>query len=126
VALNVETETSTTPLPLFGVWTSTQGADLITVGLGGAIFRRAEGEVMFTREDTRVSQDLYGVFGVARDRVYAVGARGSILRYDGSEWAVTGSPTSNELFAVHGLADGSLTVAVGSRGTIAVLREDDR
>lgn len=123
VSQTVETETSTTPAPLFAVWSSTRGADLVTVGLGGAIFRRPEGEVTFTREETRVTQDLYAVFGSSRDRAYAVGARGSILGWDGVSWSIEAKSTSSELFAVHGLDDGSLFVAVGSRGTIAVLRQ---
>jgi hypothetical protein len=116
----VTTNTSSTPLPLFAVWSSTKGADLVAVGLGGSIFRRRAGESTWQQEKSGVTQDLYGVFGTKNDQVYAVGARGTILLYDGTGWNGVTSGTSNDLFGIHGLADGSYYAAVGTLGTILV------
>lgn len=123
VAENVVTDTSTGTVPLFGVWTATRGADLVAVGLGGSIFRRIEGTVGWGAEGTRVTQDLYGVFGVAPDAIWAVGASGTVLRYDGSAWAAVPSASAADLHAIHGTASGELVVAVGDRGTIMILKD---
>lgn len=122
-ATTVVTDTSTTPLPLFGVWSSTAGADLFAVGLGGAIYRRGADDLEWVREESPTTQDLYGIFGSAADRAFAVGASGTILRYDGAIWKAVPSGTSEDLFGVSGTPDGSWVVAVGARGTVVSLRE---
>ena len=123
-AETVVTDTSTTPLPLFGVWSSTAGADLFAVGLGGAIYRRPSTDLTWVREESPTTQDLYGVYGNASDRAFAVGANGTILRYDGATWRAVPSGTSEDLFGVHGTPEGTLIVAVGARGTVVTLEEE--
>ncbi|MCK6551654.1 hypothetical protein L6R52_37825 [Myxococcota bacterium] len=122
VTETVATSTSATPVPLFAVWSSTRGADLVTVGLAGSIFRREEGTVGWGAEPVRSTQDLYGLFG-AGDTEWAVGASGTILTHESGTWDATPSASSSDLFAVHGTPDGAFVVAVGARGTIVVLRQ---
>ncbi len=122
VSQTVVTETSTVPLPLFSVWSSTAGADLITVGLGGSIFRRAAGEDTWAQEPSGVRQDLYGLYGTGPDDVFAVGARGTILHYDGTGWSGLPSSTARDLFTVTGSLDGRTVVAAGAGGAVVVLR----
>jgi hypothetical protein len=121
VSSTVMTETSSSPLPLFGVWSATRGADLVTVGLAGTVYRRKAGTTAWEQEKTPVDQDLYGVFGTKSDRIYAVGARGTIIQWDGSAWNTVPSGTAADLYAISGLADGSLIAVVGARGTIVLL-----
>jgi hypothetical protein len=54
---------------------------------------------------------LFKVWGRAADDVYAVGARGRIVRYDGTRWANVASNSVRPLFTVHG--NESLVVATG-------------
>jgi hypothetical protein len=58
----------------------------IAVGNGGAILRR-QGS-FWTPMDSPTKNDLFGVFGVAAEDVYAVGAKGTILHWDGAAWVV--------------------------------------
>jgi photosystem II stability/assembly factor-like uncharacterized protein len=121
VSQTVSTETSSVPLPLFGVWSATKGADLVAVGLAGSVFRRRGGEATWTQEKTSVDQDLYAVFGTSNDHVYAVGAHGTILQYDGTSWNRIPSTTGSDLFAIGGLSDGSVIAAAGAHGTLVLL-----
>ncbi len=121
VAQTVSTETSTTPLPLFGVWSSTVGADLFAVGLGGAIYRRSPPDFEWVSETSPTTQDLYGVHGLGPEEIFAVGANGTILEYDGAAWRVVPSGTSEDLYAVH--ANARWIVAVGSGGTVVSRRD---
>ncbi|MEQ8571885.1 MAG: hypothetical protein RMA76_43585 [Deltaproteobacteria bacterium] len=123
VAQTVATETSTTPLPLFGVWSSTVGADLFAVGLGGAIYRRSPPDFEWVSEVSPTTQDLYGIYGLAADEIFAVGANGTLLEYDGASWRAIPSGTSEDLYAVHAHAGSRWVVAVGSSG-IVVSRRD--
>lgn len=122
VAQTVATETSTI-VPLFGVWSSTRGADLIAVGLAGIIYRRAEAAVDWKIEETGSNADLYAIYGTKNDDVYAVGGTGTVLHYDGAMWSGVPSATSHDLFCIHGLADGSVTAAAGERGTVVILQQ---
>lgn len=54
---------------------------------------------------------LFKVWGRSENEVYACGARGALLRFDGSTWTSLSSPTTRTLFTIHGNA--SLVVAVG-------------
>jgi hypothetical protein len=117
-------ETGTAALPLFGVWSSTAGADIYAVGLGGAIFRRASGAEELELEATPAPGDLYAIFGTGPDRIWAVGANGAIVEWDGVEWRGVPSGTSQDLFAIHGTRDGSYVVAAGDRGTMVILASE--
>ena len=118
--------TGTTALPLFGVWSSTVGADTYAVGLGGAIYKRAEGAEDFEPEASPAPGDLYAIYGIAPDRIWAVGANGMIVEYDGIDWSGVPSGTSQDLYAIHGSSDGSYVVAAGNRGTLVILSTDRR
>lgn len=122
IASTVDTSTATM-VPLFGVWSSTRGADLVAVGLAGVAYRRPEGAVAFQSEDTGSDADLYAIYGTSADRVFAVGGSGTVLSYDGAKWTAVPSASAHDLYAIHGLADGSLTVAAGDRGTVVILEE---
>jgi hypothetical protein len=121
IAQTVATSTSSL-VPLFGVWSSTRGADLVAVGLAGLAYRRPEGQVAWETEDTGSNADLYGIFGASSDEVYAVGSNGTVLLYDGAGWGPVPSASSRNLYAIHGLADGSVIVAAGDEGSAVILR----
>jgi hypothetical protein len=59
---------------------------------------------------------LYGVWGSATDDIFAVGASGMILHFDGTGWSVEPSGTNADLRAVWG--DSGEVFAVGAGGTI--------
>ena len=115
-AQTVTTETATVPAPLFDVWSSTVGADLYVVGLGGALFRRDADGGEWTQIPTPSFEDLYAIDGRSDDEIYAVGASGTIVEFDGSEWSRTPSGTGRDLFDVRAVA--SEVIAVGDGGTV--------
>jgi hypothetical protein len=61
--------------------------------------------------------DLFSVWAVSPEEVYAVGAGGVIFRFDGTVWAQMESPTTETLRSVWASGPGDV-VAVGDRGTI--------
>ena len=63
------------------------------------------------------SGKLHGVWGTSASNVYAVGADGVILRYNGSSWLVQNSGTTAHLYGVWGSSSSSV-YAVGLYGTI--------
>ena len=60
---------------------------------------------------------LYGVWGAASDDIYAVGAYGDVLHYDGTCWASMPTPCGWGLFDVWGISKDDV-VAVGDGGLI--------
>ena len=62
-------------------------------------------------------ENLFAVHGSSSDNVFAVGAKGTILHYDGSAWTQIDSPTSVDLYGVW-VYDTSFALAVGEGGTI--------
>jgi photosystem II stability/assembly factor-like uncharacterized protein len=120
----ITTETSTIPLPIFGVWSSSSAQDLYAVALGGRIFRRPAGETEWQRQESPVNQDLYSISGSAPDRIFAVGARGTIVQWDGESWNNVPSGTAKDLYSVHATADGQSVVAVGAGGAMVLLEEE--
>jgi hypothetical protein len=63
------------------------------------------------------STHLYDVWGNSASDVFAVGAGGTILRYNGSAWSAMASGTTSILWDVWG-SSGSDVYAVGDGGTI--------
>ncbi len=61
--------------------------------------------------------DLRGIWGSSATDVYAVGDRGTIVRYDGNAWNVVPSGVTDNLAGVWG-SSSSDVFAVGSGGTI--------
>ena len=116
------TETSSVPVPLFDVWSSTVGADLVAVGLGGAIYRRSAGEEAWVAEQSGTNQDLYALYGTGPSDLFAVGARGTVVHFDGIAWSPRPSSTARDLFGVSGTDEGGLVVAGGTDGAVILLR----
>ena len=65
--------------------------------------------------DSGTTQALDCVWGLAGDDVYAVGALGTILHYDGQAWTPEDSGITDRLWAVRGLP-GEDPVALGATG----------
>jgi len=60
---------------------------------------------------------LRGVWGTSASDVFAVGANGTILHYDGNDWSSMASGTTNNLNGVWG-SSANYVFAVGANGTI--------
>jgi hypothetical protein len=60
---------------------------------------------------------LYGIWAFAADDIYAVGERGTILHYDGTQWTAQTSNTTQGLRAIWGSAPDDI-YAVGDAGTM--------
>jgi hypothetical protein len=88
----------------------------VAVGEGGAILRSVDG-VNWTRE-AATGANLNGVTRADNGIWYAVGARGSVVRNDGTGWNVVRSGTET-LYAID--AAGNRLTAVGTRGTQGVV-----
>jgi len=63
------------------------------------------------------TNNLYGIWGSASDNVFAVGASGTILHYDGSAWSTMTRGTTNNLHGIWG-SSSSDVFAIGVGGTI--------
>jgi hypothetical protein len=115
------------PLPqgndLHDLWVSPRG-DAVAVGDAGTILARLAGAKGFTVQISPTRWALYGLGGHALDSLYAVGAAGIVLRFDGKQWSVArkASPERPDLRAVHSTRAGQL-VAVGEAGTIVELSD---
>ncbi len=105
---------------LYGVWGSAAD-DLWAVGDsmssgtddGVVLHNGGSGWVEVEVSDLREGgiPALFKVWGRASDEVYAVGAGGIILRWNGAVWEVVPSATTRSLFTVHG--NQNVVVAVG-------------
>ena len=60
---------------------------------------------------------LRGVWGESSSDLFAVGADGTIIHFDGSAWSAMGSATSCLLFSLWGSSSADV-FAVGNNGTI--------
>lgn len=105
---------------LFGVW-GTSPSNVFAVG-GDSNNPDASGVIWHFDGTTWTAQDtaainpdgiplLFKVWGRSDNEIYAVGTRGTILRYDGTSWSQLASPTTRTLFTVHGNDD--VVVACG-------------
>ncbi|MBN1205570.1 MAG: hypothetical protein JXB05_11680 [Myxococcaceae bacterium] len=66
------------------------------------------------RVKSNTCQELYGVWGSSGTDVWAVGAGGTILHWDGEEWTPFSSPTDRDLRAISGSGPDNI-FAVGGR-----------
>ena len=90
------------------------------VGDGGNIWYTSNGGTTWSAQTSPTTNDLYDVSATALNNVWAVGASGTILHYDGTSWAVhsqSGSVTTNNLKGVSAY-NASNAWAVGDNGTI--------
>lgn len=86
------------------------------VTAGGAARRYRNGSWTFNL--TGVVTDLRDLWGTSESNVYAVGARGHVLHWNGSDWSpVAGIPTTNGLNAIWGTSESDI-FAVGDGGVI--------
>ena len=78
----------------------------------------ATGNVLWSLENPLPTpNDLYAVWGVDANSVYAVGQDGVILYYDGNQPVLLNSPASNSLYGIWGSSPNDI-FAVGDNGTI--------
>ena len=71
---------------------------------------------------TGTTSDLYAVWGASSSAIYAVGAGGTILKFDGTSWSTMPSGVTTTLRAVSAPRDNTARVlAVGDNGTILEL-----
>lgn len=107
---------------LLDIWGMGDGTLFLT-GVGGTILRRVEGE--WSRSETGVTDEIWGIVGNSASDLVAVGQNGTILESDdgGATWHRVASPTDLPLFAVAADGTGRL-VAVGAGG-IVLLRDGD-
>ncbi len=71
----------------------------------------------WSRMDSGTGEDLHGVWAAASDAVFAVGDRGTVLRFDGETWQPVAVPTDADLLDVWA-ADASHVFVVGAEGTL--------
>lgn len=62
---------------------------------------------------------LYGAYTAPSGAVFAVGRRGTVIRYNGVAWEPEDSGTQRVLRAAHGVAE-DFVVAVGDQGTVTI------
>ncbi len=94
--------------------------------LGGAVWAVGDHGGMFSwsektgwqRLDPVANSALRAVGGIREDDVVCVGDRGTILQWDGTHWNRVGSPTTEDLLAVHFGSTG-IGWAVGKSGVCA-------
>jgi hypothetical protein len=89
----------------------------VIVGDGGTILRLAANGVDWMPDASGTTRDLAGVWGASDDDVWAVGAGGTILHWDGAVWSPVPSGTTADLRGVWGIATRDVW-AVGAGGTI--------
>lgn len=93
--------------------------NVLVVGDRGAVSRLRQ--ITWERETTPTTERLNAAWVAESGRAWAVGDRGTILRFDPAQpspaWTAVTSGTTERLNAIWGAADGTLFV-VGDRGTI--------
>ncbi len=67
---------------------------------------------------------LYSVWGSSDSDVFAVGANGTILHYNGTSWSLQDTPTTETLYGVWG-SSSSNVFAVGVNGTVLHYSSDN-
>jgi len=104
------------------VWAA--GLEMIDVkAKQGIIYRFDASGNRWQQEASVPSYGLYGVDGVDPADIWAVGAGGKILHYDGLSWVMQASGTTDGLWDVSAI-DGENAVAVGSGGSVETYQKD--
>lgn len=96
----------------------------LVVGEFGLVLRSEDGGRTFTRQNSCVDKQLYGLSVIDAKRAIAVGAEGSAIETmdGGTTWLVRPTGTSDHLFGVR--ADAKRALVVGAAG-IALVRKGD-
>ncbi len=113
------------PVYVNGVWgrnLSDAFAVAITYSKGSAVYR-FDGSKWSSMTIPTGGSGLNGVWGFNKSSVYAVGAGGRILSYNGSKWSAMSSGTTADLYRIWGTSASDLWVS-GAKGT--VLRHDGK
>jgi hypothetical protein len=73
---------------LFGIWGSTATGDLYVVGGAGTILHcdTSSSSATWSKMTSGTSLALRAVWGTTADKVWAVGAGGTVLHHDGTSW----------------------------------------
>lgn len=87
--------------------------DVIELTNDSMVRRLGNGD--FEAIDTGVKKNVYGMWGTGKDNLYAVGAQGSLVHWDGGGWTVQANFATGDLHDVYGL-DKSHVWAVGWLG----------
>ncbi|MEQ9502741.1 MAG: hypothetical protein RIT81_38080 [Deltaproteobacteria bacterium] len=88
---------------------------LLAAGNGGLVMRRVDNE--WQPESRRRLHTLQGVWGPAPDDIWAVGANGTILHWDGAAWTDAPEIPNAQIYAVHGSGTDDVW-AVGELGFV--------
>ena len=114
-APNAKTITSGTSVWFRNIWTDGAGKGWL-VGAGGNLFELADGS--FTKKTSGTADDLVDVWAASSTEAWAVGERGTIVRWNGMTWAaVTPAVSTAALRGIWGSAANDVWV-VGTEGTI--------
>ncbi len=103
---------------LLDLWATPDGAFVVAVGQGGAIFTRTDGGP-WEEADSGTSQTLDSVWGTAPDDVWAAGRAGTVLHFDGAAWTRVEAPSTAAMNGVWGDARDRFYL-VGSGGVLLV------
>jgi len=105
-----------TTTSFYDVWAASEN-DIFIVGFGLAL--RYDGTRLITTSyPARQTPSRNAIYGFSSEDVYSVGYGGVILHYDGNDWSLMESCTSENLLDVF-CAPGDSVFAVGENGTIA-------
>ena len=123
---------SPTNAPLWGVWAASAdeawavGGDPISTGEPDPVILHFKGgawsKVSLPPVD-RQFRALFKVWGTAADNVYAVGAKGVILHFDGVQWRQQFAGTPRDIVSLWGTGENEI-LAVGGRANGVLLRFD--
>jgi len=108
-------ESSGTFVDLRGIWSD--GQNSVAVGKSGTALHSAASGV-WSPKSSGTSSDLNDVNGSMASDLYAVGAGGLLLHYDGSTWSKVGNLVAEDLLALEQLGAGGAVFAVGAGGTV--------
>ena len=75
-----------------------------------------KGERQWRRVPSNTCHELFGVWGSSATDVWAVGARGTIIHWDGKAWTPFSSPTHRDLRAVSGSGPTDVIAVGGKEG----------
>lgn len=110
--------TSNTTQALRGVWGNSSADEVWAVGSGGTLLKLDRASGQWGAVSSPTTNQLNAVWGSAKNRVYIAAHGGTVLRYDGTSWAIemNTNATGFDFLGVGG--DGTKVVAVGTGGKI--------